>query len=92
MVKILHFLNGEPAKVVSYVGYQKIIPYFDADRHPQFAEVKIIFATFNNGSNGAVLVASDRDVTHEDILNAHERLIVKKRKPRVTVKLCETVL
>lgn len=77
MVKILQFLNGKPPKAVSYSGYQSSVAYRTNDGEIKKVGVAMIFTTFNDGTSGAVLVAADREVTHEEILNAHERYILK---------------
>ena len=79
MVKILQFLNGKPPKAVSYSGYQSSVTYRAAEGGLKNVGVVMIFTTFNDGSSGAVLVAADREVTHEEILDAHERYILRKR-------------
>lgn len=78
MVKILQFLNDNPPKAVSYSGYQSSVTYRSVEGGLKAVGVAMIFTTFNDGSSGAVLVATDRDVTHEEILDAHERHILKR--------------
>ena len=80
MVKILQFVNGKAAKVVKSSGYKNNINYRTNDGLIRTLPVSIFFATFNDGTSGAVLVAADREVTHEERLQAHEQLIMKKRK------------
>lgn len=86
MVKILHFLNGKSAKAVSYSGYQSSITYRNLGGYLKVVEVTMVFATFHDGSSGAVLVAADRDVVLQEILDAHERLILKKRNRQASTK------
>ena len=80
MVKILQFLNGKSAKAVSYSSYQSTLAYRAVGGGLKSVGVMMVFTTFTDGSSGAVLVAADRNVTHEEILHAHENLIQKKRR------------
>ena len=81
MVKILQFLNGKPAEAVTYSCYQSRVAYCANDGEHKNVGVAMIFTTFKDGTSGAVLVATDRDVTHDEILDAHERYILKRLNP-----------
>jgi len=84
VVKILQFLNGNHPKAVSYSGYQSSVTYRTTEGRLKNIGVAMIFTTFNDGSSGAVLVAADREVTHEEILDAHERYILRKTIPKTS--------
>lgn len=83
MVKILQFVNGKAARVVKSSGYKSSINYRGNDGVIKTIPVSIIFTTFNDGTSGAVLVATDREVTYQELLAAHERLIMKKRRVKI---------
>lgn len=78
IVQILQFLDNEPVKILRSSGYKDRIKYFNKQGEIKEAQVKIVFATFRGGYSGAVLVAADRAVTYEEILDAYDRLIYGK--------------
>jgi hypothetical protein len=75
MVQILVFVDSEPARVMKVRPYNGKIWHLYSDRVIRGLIVKKFFSTFLNGRAGVVLIAADRPVRREEILDAHDALI-----------------
>lgn len=75
MAQVLIFTNNEQVKLLKVRDYRNRISYLNANKEVKHLTVEMFFSTFLNGESGAVLVAADRYVSRDEILDAHESLI-----------------
>lgn len=75
MVQILVFANNEPVRVLRVHSHKSKISYLYSDKAVRKLNVRMFFSTFLNGKSSVVLVATDRCVSREEILEAHDTLI-----------------
>lgn len=75
MAQILIFAGNEHPKLMNVRTYRRKIRYKRANSEITYLNVEIFFSTFLNGESGAVLVATDRNVSRNEILEAHNALI-----------------
>ena len=75
MRNIIIFINKERPKVVRKKGSGARIFYLYPDGKPHLLKVHTTFATFLNGHSGAICYASDRSVSLDELLQAHQELI-----------------
>lgn len=75
MRNIIIFINGNKPKIVMKKGSGSRIIYLFPDGKPYSLKVQMAFATFKNGQSGLICYASDRPVSLNELLLAHEDLM-----------------
>ncbi|MEH4661140.1 hypothetical protein [Phytobacter diazotrophicus] len=79
MKTVLVFINKKTPFVYRTVAGDNTLRVPSSGRRTRQIPIEIRFATFRNGESGAVLIATDRPVSLNEILDAHQQLIAGKR-------------
>lgn len=76
MSQIIVFADNAPPRLLRVPEYKSQIKYLYSNGDVKWLNVVIYFATFLSGKTGVVLIATDKPVTRQEVLDAEASLNV----------------